>query len=210
MPTPWIAALLLTPEAVTAQPATPQAEQLILAELNRVRADPAAYADRLGRYRALFDGMVVRFPGNPVGLRTQEGTAAVDEAIAAMRRQAPLPAQGPSPIMARAAADHVAAQGPTGAIGHRAGDGSGPGDRVRRRGGGTYVAETISYGSDDAETVIRQLIVDDGVPSRGHRHILFDPRYRFAGIACGPHARYRMMCVLKFSTTIDGQYRATP
>ena len=43
---------------------------------------PRKYADELREYRALFDGRVVRLPGDPVGEITREGAYAVDEAIA--------------------------------------------------------------------------------------------------------------------------------
>jgi hypothetical protein len=44
--------------------------------------------------------------------------------------------------------------------------------------------------------VVVSLLVDDGVHGRGHRHNLLDPAIRFAGAACGPHQRYRTMCVM--------------
>ena len=179
-------------------------ERRVLAEINAARADPASYAEKLKAYRRLYDGKLVRRPGNAVLLQTKEGASAVDEAIAALSRQQPLPALAASPLLARAAEQHAAEQGPSGATGHASPDGAGPGERVRRLGGGSYVAETISYGESTADGVVRQLIIDDGVPSRGHRAILFDGRYRFAGAGCGPHAAYRWMCVIDYSIGRDG------
>jgi uncharacterized protein YkwD len=60
------------------------------------------------------------------------------------------------------------------------------------------VGETISFGPQDARTVIIDLVVDDGAPSRGHRQILLDDRFTVVGAACGPHTVYRYMCVLDF------------
>ena len=44
-----------------------------------------------------------------------------------------------------------------------------------------------------------QLIIDDGVPDRGHRRILFSPAYTQVGVGCGPHPEWRRMCVLDFA-----------
>lgn len=177
----------------------------VIAEINRARTEPRRYAEALRGYRRFFKGRIVYYPGRPEGLRTREGVKAVDEAIAFLERQAPLPPLRPSPLLARIARDHVDEQGPRGATGHGSRDGSNPRDRSRRRGGGTYVAETITYGPPSAAEVVRQLIVDDDVPGRGHRRTVFAEEMRHAGAACGPHKRYRIMCVVEFGRTPDGR-----
>ncbi len=184
-----------------AQPREPGIEARILAEINRARADPAAYAQELQRYRALFDSLVVRLPGSEVGLRTREGVAAVDDAIRFLAAQPPRAALAESPLLARAAADHVADQGPRGLEGHVGSDGRSSRQRFRRQGGDARAAtaEVIAYGRADAASVVRQLIVDDEVAGRAHRTILFNP-YRSAGAACGDHAVHRHVCVVDFSS----------
>ena len=82
--------------------------------------------------------------------------------------------------------------------------GAGPGERVRRRGGDIFVGESISYGMADADAVVRQLIVDDGVPGRGHRILLFKNDFRFAGVGCSGHRRYGHMCVVDLAANRDG------
>lgn len=197
-----LAALLLS---ASAAPSRSPLERAVLDEINFARANPQAYAERLRTYRGYFQGKIVRYPGNPNGLITTEGVAAVDEAIAYLRRQQPLPPIAHSDLLALAAADHVREQGPRGATGHESADGSRPGARVTRRGGGIHVAENITYGPPSGTEVVRQLIVDDGVKSRGHRHIVFSAEYRFAGAACGPHKVYRVMCVIDFGRNANGQ-----
>lgn len=170
----------------------------IIAELNAARADPAAYAEKARALRALFRGDRIERPGE-MAVVTREGTAAVDEAIAFLERQAPLPALLDSPALDRAAADHAGEQGRTGAIAHTGGDGSRPSERMGRYGRWTATGETIAYGPDRAEDVILQLIIDDDVPDRGHRRILFNPTYTAVGAACGPHPVWRKVCVLDFA-----------
>lgn len=176
--------------------AVPRAD--IVAELNAARTDPAAYARKARALRALFNGDRIEQPGE-IDLVTREGPAAVDEAIAFLEGQAPLPALRDTPGLARAAADHAAEQSRTGAVGHDGADGSSPSDRMRRRGRWTATGEAIAYGPDRAEDVILQLIVDDGVPDRGHRRILFNPAYTLVGAACAPHPVWRRVCVLDFA-----------
>jgi uncharacterized protein YkwD len=201
------ACLAALPAFAPAANAQPAAEAGIVAEINRARADPAGYARELRRYRTLYRNGVVWTPGNPVGLRTHEGTAAVDEAIRFLAGQPPLPPLEQASHLRRAAADHVADQGASGARGHRDGDGSSPAERIRRRGGGLYGAsgEVIAYGPEDAVSFVRGLIIDDGVPDRGHRILLFSPRFRFAGAACGRHPGWRYMCVVDLSDSGPGR-----
>ena len=170
----------------------------IVAELNAARTDPQAYARKARTLRALFNGDRIERPGE-IDLLTREGPAAVDEAIAFLEGQAPLPSLREAPGLTRAAADHVSEQGRTGAVAHVGEDGSSPADRMRRQGRWTATGEAIAYGPERAEDVILQLIVDDGVPDRGHRRILFSPAYTLVGVACAPHPVWRTACVLDFA-----------
>lgn len=176
----------------------------IVAELNRARADPSAYALELARHRLRFRGMIVHEPGERIYRKTKEGLPAVDEAIAALQRQPPLPPLASYAPLALAAAGHVRDQGPTEARGHKGSDGSSPIDRAVRQGLRPWaVGEVIAYGPENAATVVRELIIDDGVPDRGHRLAIFNPDFGRAGAACGPHRGYRMMCVVDFASPTD-------
>ncbi len=180
----------------------------VLAELNRARTDPVRYAESLRTYRGYYRDRVIVSPVTAIRYLTVEGVAPVDEAIdyvVRRERQAPL---APAVALAAAASDHQAEQQRDGAVGHDGPDGSTPGDRVRRRGGGRYVGEVIAYGSEDAADVVRQLVVDDGVADRGHRTLLFDDSIRYAGVSCGGHPVYRYMCVITVARTRDGRPRS--
>jgi uncharacterized protein YkwD len=175
-----------------------QLEQDVVRELNLARTDPKRYADILSKMRPYFHGHYLERPGEAT-LVTQEGVAAVDEAIRFLRSTDPLSAVRSSRGLSQAAKTHVKDQ-QSGALGHTGSDGSQPWDRMARYGawqGG--VAENISYGGNSARGVVIQLIVDDGVPRRGHRFTIFNAAYRFVGVGCGIHARLRDMCAMEFS-----------
>jgi len=198
------AALVLGLGAVAASAAPSRFEAGVLAELNRFRSDPAAYTDVLRSYRPRFEGkLLIAEAGSEIDILTNEGVAAVDEAIRDLRHEKPLPRLQQSDMLARAAADHVAVQSRSGAVGHYT-RGSGPGERMKARGGGPYVNEVITYGHHSPAGVVHQLLIDDGVPDRGHRHSLLRPTHRYAGVACGPHRVHRTMCVTLMSQTPDG------
>jgi uncharacterized protein YkwD len=168
-------------------------------ETNLVRRDPGAYASHLEAMLPLFEGMMMDRPGRPM-LRTEEGAAAVEEAIAALRARTPVQPLGWSKGLAGAAADHVRDQGPIGGLEHYGTDGSDPARRAERRGRWVSgMAENIAYGENPARDVVIQLLVDDGVPDRGHRNNILDGNWGVEGVACGPHRDYRQICVMNYA-----------
>lgn len=186
-----------------AQDDLPQGEDL-LAEINSLRANPGRYAQNLRSQRGWYRGRVLMEPG-AYALQTTEGVAALDDAIAALERQPSLPPLSWSDILADAATDHAISQGDAGARGHVGRDGSNPGTRVKRHGGDIYVAESIAYGPFDAAGVIRSLIIDDGVATRGHRKMLLGTQYRHVGALCADHTVSRVICVFDLAATSDGR-----
>jgi len=197
----FLSLLAQTAEAPAAS-APSTLEQQVLAGINEARTNPAAYAEKLKQYRSHFDGHVVHLPGSDVGLRTREGVAAVDQAIAFLSRQAPAPALRHAPELDASARLLAAHQGLVGGTGHAAADGSDAKVRIKKHKGSGLTAEVLSYGAKDAEGVVRQLIVDDGVPSRPNRKILFEGKYRRAGVACGGHPVNRSVCVVDLATFV--------
>jgi uncharacterized protein YkwD len=174
-------------------------ERGILVEMNRARANPVGYAKFLQTWRKRFQGKQARLSPR-LFLQTKEGVAVVDEAIRAVRRAQPAPRLRLSAGISRAARDHVIYQGRRGLIGHKGLNGSTPYQRISRHGywlepGG----ENNSYGPDTAVAVVRDLIVDDGVPDRGHRINVFRADYKVTGIACGYHKIHRVMCVINYA-----------
>jgi len=175
-------------------------ERAIVEETNRLRSNPQAYAAELAELRQYFKGNLLKLPGYPA-LETQEGVAAVDEAIRDLRATAPLPALKISQGLSLGARDHVLDLGPKGKAGHYGTDGSDPFQRMNRY--GTWkgsAGENISFSPiATAKWHVRQLVIDDGVRNRGHRKALLNPDYRLTGSACGTHTVYGQMCVMTYS-----------
>ena len=174
-------------------------EQGVLEELNKARTNPKAYAQKLREYLKYYSGTLLKIPGE-IAIRTNEGPAAVEEAIRFLEAASPLPPFVASRGMSRAAKDHVRQQGPSGRTGHNGNDGSSPFSRMNRYGQWQMTAgENIDYGNDKADRIVMSLIIDDGVSGRGHRENIFNGAFRIVGIACGPHQQYRHMCVIGFA-----------
>lgn len=173
--------------------------QSMISEINRMRADPPAYAAKLQARRPYYRGTLLRLPGQ-IAIQTTEGVRALDQAIRSLKAQRPLPQVRDSPELAKAALLHVRDIGPKGSTSHEGSDGSTSADRIRHQlPHANRVAEVMSFGPGDPASVIVELLVDDGVRDRGHRRILLDPAYRAAGAACGPHKIYRSVCVIDLS-----------
>lgn len=194
----------LVEQAQTVQPAL---AQQVLEEINFARTHPRRYAQTLRIYRRYFHGLIARYPGNHAGLMTTEGVRAVDDAIRFLEAQPAMPPLRYSDLLRLASQDHVRDLGPKGLTGHRSSkDNATPSQRLQRRGGGAYVAEIITFGPPSAVEVVRQWVVNDGNPARGHRKSVFASEMVYAGIACGPHRTYRVMCVAGLGRKPDGEY----
>lgn len=84
---------------------------------------------------------------------------------------------------------HAVISGQTGYVGHKR-----ESDCVRN-----YSGECCSYGTGDPLGVVMQLLIDEGVPSLGHRKICLDYEFKSIGVSIQPHSRYGNNTVLDFS-----------
>jgi len=202
------ASLMLAATALTAPDGNAagemdQNERAVLEELNLARTRPAEYARVLEEHKRNFKGpLIAVVDGRKI--KTVEGFAAVDEAIAFLKSTPPVPALSASRPLTLSARDHVRDLGPRGMTGHVGTDNSQPADRISRYGTPkTISGEGITFGPVSARSIVIQLIVDDDVPGRDHRKNLFEPAYRVAGVAIGPHKFYEYTCVINFADQVD-------
>ena len=172
-------------------------ESAIVDELNRLRSNPPAYAEDLAAFGKLYRGDIVTVPGY-MGVRTREGTVAVDDAIAVVTSIEPMPLLSRSPGLSRAARAYAYRLGHDGVLSH-GGDSTSPHDRMalygRVRG---MFAENIGAVYREARLMLLEQFVDDGVESRVHRYNMLGPMFRVVGVGCSPHPKYDVVCVMDF------------
>lgn len=173
-------------------------EKNVILELNKVRINPARYAELyIKPMLNHFNGKEYRV-GEIIYL-TSEGESAVQECLRVLGKTKSGSILLPNNSLYNLAKDHVDKQGPTGQTGHDGPSGESFSSRIKRlmeqQG---YTGENISYGDDNARRIVIQLLVDDGVPSRGHRKNILDLKFDEVGVSIGKHSRYGSMCVIDF------------
>jgi uncharacterized protein YkwD len=185
-----LATLAAATTALAAPASAGEADDAVLAEVNFARANPQAYARRL----------MTRSASSSDPAHGGADSGALAEAVEFLMRQSPLPPLQADGRLAAAALEHVTQQGPKGEVGHDSGAGEPFEARLRRHGVAADAAgENIAYGPERAADVVRELIIDAGVPGRGHRRNIFERDFAAAGVSCGPHRVYRAMCVMDFA-----------
>ena len=182
----------------------------ILEALVEARAKPELVAERIKKRLGWLKGKSMHRPGRPVAVETKEGKGAVNDALAFLAKQPPLPGFATEPVagLALAAEDHVADIGPKGLVQHEGSDDSYFGERQKRY--GTYIGaagECLWYGKTGAwlsgRDMIDDLIVDDGVESRGHRLCIYEEKYGCAGVSVGGHDIYSNMAAIEFAAAYE-------
>eukprot|EP01103_Thecamoeba_quadrilineata_P005035 TRINITY_DN14890_c0_g1_i1.p1 TRINITY_DN14890_c0_g1~~TRINITY_DN14890_c0_g1_i1.p1 ORF type:complete len:554 (-),score=144.69 TRINITY_DN14890_c0_g1_i1:108-1769(-) len=169
-------------------------ENKILQEINFARTDPLAYAQSLKELVPLFQGLYFKVPGTNLKRKTEEGSAAVQDAIEFLSTKREVPPLQLNVTLSEASAELVQRSGGTGETGSVLSDGTTPVDRVNSHGSWAgNLFEVLSYGAPSAQDAVQQWIIDDGQPQRDNRDALFSTDFSVAGIASGPHSLYNNM-----------------
>jgi len=188
----------------------PALEAEVLEAIAAARADPAQCADRIKHRLPLYSGNLYQAPSckaaTPPVKVTKEGLAAVEDAISYLKDKESIPGFGTQQQLGLRVAgeDHIVDVGSIGVASHVGSDGSGCWDRMRRYGAWEgSCGECLWYGRIGSWvsgfSMVDDLIVDDGVASRGHRLALFDPRFALAGVSIGNHKVYGHMMAIEFA-----------
>jgi uncharacterized protein YkwD len=175
-------------------------EKDVVLEMNKARSSPKKYAELYIQPRLrYYSGNNYSEPGQ-ITIVTREGKKAVEDCAAALSRMQSSPLLTPELGLSRGAKDHTADQGKTGQTGHNGSDRSTPFTRIERYGGGyNRAGENLAYGSRTGRDIVVDLLVDDGVPSRGHRANIMDRRFTQTGVSCGTHPQFRTMCAITYA-----------
>lgn len=119
----------------------------------------------------------------------------------------------PCPALRASSEDHCFDVGTVGIASHESSTGKFHVERIQRYGWWREIcSEVIFYGTLEvdekrtlecvAQRVIDDLIVDDGVPSRGHRVALFNPRLKIGGVGLGNHAVFGHIVVVNMADSL--------
>ena len=149
-------------------------EPKILSEINRVRTNPQAYAQWLEQQRQYYDGIWLKLPGEkPV--RTNKGRKALEEAIAILKQQQPLPPLKTSERVAAAATSEL------------------------NNFANSNNIQYFSYGRKTATGIVMDLVVDELFPDRRRRQSLLSSEAEGSGVVCKPDPRYAKVCAIAYS-----------
>lgn len=172
-------------------------EQEIIAQVNRVRTNPSAYADWLAGMRQYYRDTLLRIPGRTIVL-TKEGVSALDEAINALRQTRPLPPLTVFNGMSMAAKDLVKeginTERQITINTDKVEDKIALYGIVQGKQG-----ENISYGGSSAQDIVMLMIIDDGIASRIHRQNILDSSYNATGVACDVHQAFGNLCAITYA-----------
>lgn len=162
-----------------------RSEREVVIFLNKARTNPARFSQQ---YLS--------------AVRNQNSYA--EECYQELLASPPLPLLSPSKALSLAARAHATDMGEAGQTGHVGTDGSSLSTRINRFGSwGSSVAENCSYGYRDPLEIVLQLLIDEEVPSRGHRRNILNAQLRFVGVAIEPHKGYDYNCVMDFAGSIE-------
>jgi len=84
---------------------------------------------------------------------------------------------------------HAYESGKTGYVGH---------DRKKKKCEADFYGECCDYGSSKPIDIVMSLLIDEDVPSLGHRKIMLSNQYTLIGVSTQPHIDYRTNTVLDF------------
>lgn len=150
----------------------------ILAEINRVRTNPQAYAEWLEARKQYFEGTVLKLPGEKP-IRTNRGKEALEEAVALLKKQSPLPQLSSTSELAGMAQEQISIV-------------------TSRQANLNLQDKTVSYGKYTAEGIVMQLVIDDGNRFRLNRQKILNPNIRSVGITCQAHEQYDNICAIAY------------
>jgi uncharacterized protein YkwD len=107
-----------------------------------------------------------------------------------LKKAKPCAALLPEDICMKSALSHAEKMGKSGKIGH-----DGMSQRLKPHG---FAGENCDYGHDKALDIIMSLMIDEGVPSLGHRKNILEPDYTHIGTSIKAHKKYKHNCVMDF------------
>ncbi len=103
-----------------------------------------------------------------------------------LRKMKPMPVLEFDKELWKSAKCHAIESGKSGYVGHE-----------RKNCNSTFSGECCSYGTEDGLGIVLQLLIDEDIPSLGHRRICLGD-YTKMGVSIKPHKTYSINAVLNF------------
>jgi uncharacterized protein YkwD len=156
-------------------------EKQIIYILNLARMNPPLFANTV----------VKQFPGK-IGNRELTKHPDYISLIDTLKKLKPLPLLYPDSLCWLSAKCHATSSGETGYVGH---------NRVNDmcESVSHFSGECCHYGYADPFSIVISLLIDEDVPSLGHRKILLLKRFTKLGVSLAPHKEYGTNAVLDFN-----------
>ena len=180
----------------------------ILEYLNKARRDPKWVADELSKLKKFYKEKQYRNTNYSFNVLTEEGYKAVEEAIFYLKTEArPVPELELDIKLSKSSSELVSYIGPKGLLNNDCQEMSIENRTKNQIEDVGQVSENVSFGWADPKEIVLQLIIDDGVKSRGHRKNIFDEKFTKVGLSVGPHKVYMHCSVIIFhgNSVHDGE-----
>ena len=185
-------------------------EKDVILALNMARTDPHRYAQLYiseiistyrGKLRSCSNGRIVK---------TIEGDVPAVELYNELMRQDPRPRLIPVYWMHHIADYLASEQSITGNIGHITNDGNNLQFRIDSYGyWKKAIGETIDYGGMTGFDAINNLLIDDGISNRSHRHVMFVPLFHVVGVSIRHHPVYGAVTVVDYADSFKVKPKAS-
>ncbi len=180
--------------------------KLILDEINEVRTNPAAYAEKILKYKDLFEKNTLKRPDGKK-IKTQEGPAAYEEAanfLKSAKKASPLTASKGLTKISEDLYNAVQHCSPS-LLDSRVN----LSDLIQKYGSfeGNF-GRLMEFGGESPEHIVIDLIVSDGDPSRSQRDQLMDNDFKFIGLVNGDHPDFTKATII--TLTYKFNYNADP
>lgn len=160
--------------------------------MQQVEKDVVYILNLVRQYPREFNNTVLaQWPAytNRPGLATNQYYTSLVKTLSAMKPAGILKADSLCWVSAQC---HAYSSGKTGYVGHERV--SPPCEKLKHLNG-----ECCQYGYSKAIEIVVDLLIDEGIPSLGHRFICLSPYYGVVGVSIQPHKSYGVNTVLDFS-----------
>jgi len=165
-------------------------EKKVIEIMNLARMKPAFFAETIGK---IWKDMPKVDSYISVNLKTNTWYLSL---LRDLKKTKPTDPLYPNEELKKAAEYHAKDMGKSGRIGHNSSNGTSFEKRMKKF---QYVGENCDYGYNRAIDIVMHLLIDEGVPSLGHRYNILNRGFYEVGVSIQEHKKYNYNTVIDFS-----------